>query len=158
MADIVFNIAKGRVVELFNNRVDASDPTNAAIVLVLLKVVEADATLKDYDTLSALLGGSNTECDFTNYAREVLTDADITAGTVDDTGDDFEVAIPDWVIASAGGATNNSIVKLLVCYDSDSTAGTDANIVPLTAHDLTVTTDGTQLTIAPSSTSFFRAS
>lgn len=30
MADLVFNIAKGRVVELFN-RVDANDPANSAI-------------------------------------------------------------------------------------------------------------------------------
>lgn len=31
MANIVFNIAKGRVVELFN-RVDTNDPANSAII------------------------------------------------------------------------------------------------------------------------------
>lgn len=159
MADSVFNIAKGRVIELFNNRVDANDPANSAIIMVLLKSagLETHAVLKDYDTLSAILAAANDECDFTNYARRTLTDADITATTVDDTNDDFEAGVSNWVIAAAGGATNNTIGMLLFCYDSDTTAGTDANIVPLTMHDLTVTTDGTQLTIAPSATSFFRA-
>lgn len=156
MADIVFNIAKGRVNE-FVKRVDANDPSTAELVMILLKVVEADATLKDYDDFATLIAAAgNTRCDFTNYADRVLTDADITAPTPDDTNDDQEAAVSDWVIAAAGGATNNSIVKLVICYDGPGT-GVDANLVPLTAHDLTVTTDGTQLTIAPSATSFFRA-
>lgn len=36
MANIVFNIAKGRPVELYN-RVKNSDPTNAAFILVPLE-------------------------------------------------------------------------------------------------------------------------
>lgn len=159
MADSVFNIAKGRVVELFNNRVDANDPAASAIIMVLLVSagLETHAVLKDYDTLSAILAATNDEATFTNYARRVLTDADITATTVDDTNDDFEVGVSNWVITNAGGAVNNTIGMLLFCYDADTGAGTDANIVPLTMHDLSVTTDGTQLTIAPSATSFFRA-
>lgn len=162
MADIVFNVAKGRVNEL-HNRVDGSDPTNAVLVQVLLKTVQADATLRDYDTLDAILtaggGTANVECDFTNYARNVLDDTEVTATAPDDTNDRQDAEVPDWVIASAGGATNNTLVKLLICYDSDSTGGTDANIVPLTAHDLTETTNGQQLTVAPTTGQvYFRAS
>ena len=73
MADGVFNVAKGKVNE-YHDRVDNNDPANSAIIVVLLQVAEADATLQDYATLSALLAGANTECTFTNYARKVITD------------------------------------------------------------------------------------
>ena len=48
MANIVFNIAKGRVVE-FYNRVENNDPTNSALILVPIETtgLEADATLID---------------------------------------------------------------------------------------------------------------
>ena len=54
MADGVFNIAKGKVNE-YMARVDSNDPTNSAIVIVLLKLAEADGTLEDYDDLDTLL-------------------------------------------------------------------------------------------------------
>lgn len=145
MADGVFNIAKGKVGEYFA-RVDGNDPANSAIVIVLLQVAEADATMKDYDTLAAILAGSNTEADFTNYARKVLTDADIVAPTPNDTSDLQACFIDDQTWALAGGVTDNNLVKLLVCYDPDTTGGTDANIVPLTYHDFVKTTNGGDLT------------
>ena len=157
MADGVFNIARGRVNELFK-RVEDNDPTNSAIVVVLLRVVEADATLQDYDDLGAILAASgNTEADFTNYARKVLDDSDISGPTVDDTNNWSGVTMPLQTWTSAGGAANNTLVKLLVCYDSDTTAGTDANIVPLTFHDYAETTDGSDLIAQPSATGLYRA-
>ena len=54
MADQVFNIAKGRITE-FYNRIVSNDPINSAFVLILLKTSEADSTLIDYDTLSAIV-------------------------------------------------------------------------------------------------------
>ena len=35
MADQIFNIAKGRVAELYN-RVDSNDPTNSALIILIL--------------------------------------------------------------------------------------------------------------------------
>ena len=85
MADGVFNIAKGKVNE-YVDRVDGNDPTNSALVLVVLEANQADATLEDYDNLSLLLANAgNTESAATNYARPVLTDTDISASAVDDT-------------------------------------------------------------------------
>lgn len=56
MADFVFNIAKGRVVEYYN-RVKSNDPTNSALVLVAIDANgDTDATMKDRDDLAALLG------------------------------------------------------------------------------------------------------
>lgn len=158
MADQPFNIAKGRAVGWYE-RVKNNDPANAAFIIVLLKVAEADATLIDYDDLGALLGAAgNTEADFTNYARITLTDTDLAAlPAPDDTNDRFDVDLPDQTYTSAGGATNNTLVKMLVCYDSDTTAGTDANILPVAHYDYTPTTDGTDLTLQFDAAGFYRA-
>lgn len=159
MADQVFNIAKGRIVEYYN-RVKGNDPANAAFIVVLLKVAEADATLIDYDDLNALLGAAgNTEADFTNYARKTLTDSDLaTLPAPDDTNNRYDVDLPDQTYSSAGGASNNTLVKALVCYDSDTTGGTDANIIPLCHYDFSVTTDGNDLNLNWNAAGFFRAS
>jgi hypothetical protein len=45
-----------------------------------------------------------------------------------------------------------------MCYDNDTTAGTDANIVPMTKHDFTVTPDGTDITGVIATAGFGRAS
>lgn len=156
MADGVFNVSKGRVNE-YVARVAGNDPTDSALVVVLLQVAEADGTLQDYDDLAAILAGSNTEADFTNYARVVLTDADVSAPTPDDTNDWQAADIPDQTWAAAGGTTDNTLVKLVICYDPDSTGGTDADLVPLTHHDFAVTTDGTDLLAQIDASGFFRA-
>ena len=159
MADQPFNIAKGRVVE-FYNRVESNDPANSAFIIVLLKVSEADATLIDYDDLSTLLGAAgNTEADFTNYARKVLTDAELdTLPAPDDTNNRYDIDMPDRVYTSAGGASNNNLVKAIICFDSDTTGGTDANIIPCAHYDFVATTDGSNLTLEVNAAGFYRAS
>ena len=158
MAAGVFNIAKGKINE-YVARVDGNDPANSALIVVLLKVTEVAATLQDYDTLAALLSGSNTECDFTNYARKTITDTGVVAPTPDDTGNAQSADITvDPVWTAAGGASNNNIVKLLICYDGDTAGGTDANIVPLTYHDFVVSTNGGDITAALDAAGFFTAS
>ena len=157
MADGVFNIAKGRVNE-YQSRVANNDPANSALITVILKVAEADATLEDYDDLGALLAGSNTEADFTNYVRSVLTDADVSAPAPDDTNNWQAADIPDQTIVAAGGASNNTLVKYLICYDSDTTGGTDSNIIPLTHHDFPVTTDGSNLVAQINADGYYKAS
>ena len=145
MADTMCNIARGKVNE-YTARVVNNDPANSAIVLVLLKAAEADAVLQDYDDLGTLLAaGGNTEADFTNYARKVLPDVDLTAPTPDDTNNWQTSDAPDQTWTNAGGATNNALVKMLICYDADTTAGTDSNIIPLAAMDFVKTTNGSDL-------------
>lgn len=156
MAAIQFNIAKGRINELLR-RVDGNDPANSGITLVLLKVSESNATLQDYDTLAAVLGAAgNTEADFASYARIDLSDTGIAAPTVDDTANTQYGVIGDqtWSSATAG----QDIVKLLVCYNPDITSDVDANIVPLTAHDFSVTTNGGDITADEPAGGFFVAS
>lgn len=156
MADFVFNIAKGRVVE-FYNRVKSNDPANSALVLVVIDANgDTDATMKDRDDLAALLGGTANEVTNTNYARKVLTDADLAALGVDDANDRFDIDIPDqtWSAVAAGTAWTD----IIVCYDSDTTGGTDSNIIPLTCHDFAVTPDGSDIVAQIAAAGFFRAS
>lgn len=160
MAPGVFNIAKGRVAELYRN-VENNTPANSAFVIVLLKSagLEADDTLNNHDDLAAILAAANDECDFTNYARKVLTDSDLAAVPApDDTNNRVDLDIPDLTWTSAGGATNNTIGKLLICYDPDTTTGTDSTITPVTYHDFVYTTTGVDLPGQVAAAGFFRAS
>ena len=152
MANIVFNIAKGRVVELYN-RVESNDPANSALILVPIETagLESDATLIDADTLAAVLAGATNEQ--TTMGRKTLTDAELAAlPAPDDTNDRYEVSLPTvtWT-----AATGNAISKILVCYDSDTTGGTDANIVPLTMFDFAQTPSGADIQMTTGV--FFRA-
>lgn len=154
MADFVFNIAKGRVVELFN-RVDSNDPANSVILVVPVDVgATTDATLRDFATLSAVLGGGATERSTGGWNRKTLDDTAIATIAVDNTNDRFEVTIPSqtWTAVTAGTVTD-----LIVCYDNDSTAGTDANIIPLVQLDFAITPDGSDV-VANAGTAIFRAS
>lgn len=152
MSDFVFNIAKGRVAELFN-RVDSNDPTNSAIIVVPVdRGAATDATLKDLDTLSAVLG-SVTERTTGGWTRKTLTDADLSAIAVDDTNDRMPATIPAvlWSAVTAGAVTD-----LVFCYDSDTTSGTDANIVPLVCSAFPITPDGSD--VQANAGDIFRAS
>lgn len=153
MANIVFNIAKGRVVELYN-RVENNDPTNSAIVIVPIETsgLESDATLIDADTLAAVLAGTTNEQ--STMGRKVLTDSDLAAlPAPDDTNDRYDLALPT---VTWSAATGNAISKLLVCYDSDTTGGTDSNIIPLTMFDFAQTPSGADIQMTGGT--FFRAS
>lgn len=126
----------------------------ANVIVVLLKAAEADDVLRDYDDLAALLAAAgNTEADFTNYARKTVANASVTP-TYTSAANTWDVDIPDQVWADAGGATNNTLVKLLVCEDGAS----DAARKVLTAHDFAVTTDGTELTARHDAAGFYGAS
>lgn len=155
MADFVFNITKGRVAELYN-RVKTNDPTNSALIIVPVDVgATTDATIKDFATLSAVLAGGVTERTTGGWNRKTLDDTAIVAFAADNTNDRVDIDIPDqtWTAVSAGAVTD-----LLICYDNDTTGGTDANIIPLTQHDFAITPDGSDVTAVIAATGFFRAS
>lgn len=157
MADFVFNIAKGKVAE-YAARVNANDPTNAALILVVLETtgLQSDALLKDLDTLQAIIDGGSTEPENAGYVRKTLDQAGGITITTDDTNDRQDVDFPDptWTAVAAGDTWS----KLLICYDSDTTGGTDTNIVPLVSLDFAVTPDGSDITAQLNAAGFFRAS
>lgn len=154
MANFVHNIGLGRVVELYN-RVDSNDPANSAFIIVAIDANgDTDGTMKRRANLSALLGGTANEVTNSGYARKTLTDADIVAWAPDDTNDRTDLDFPDqtWTAVGAGTAWTD----LLVCYDNDTTAGTDTSIVPCTNHDFAITPSGSDITAQIAN--FFRAS
>lgn len=156
MGDFVFNVAKGRVAELYN-RVKTNDPTNAALILVAINTTATDATLKDLDTLALVLAdGDTAEVTNTNYARKVLVDSDLNALAPDDTNDrmDLDFADPTWATILAGDAWTD----ILICYDPDTTGGADSAIIPLTQHDFSITPDGSDVTAQLNAAGFYRAS
>lgn len=140
MAQVAFNIALGRDVQLVRN-VCENNPANAGILVTLLQVAESDALMKDRETLAAVLANS-TECTFTNYAPKILTNAELTLPTPNHTNDTYAWSTPAVQWVSGGGAVNNSIVKTVFSYCPDVTAIVEANCIPLTAHDAAQTTDG----------------
>jgi hypothetical protein len=156
MADLVFNRAKGRVIEYYN-RVKSNDPANSVIIVIPVDATGvADDTINNFDTLADLFANGISERSTGGWNRKTLTDADLVVlPNPDDTANNFTIALPDltWPAVSAGLVTD-----LVVAYDSDSTTGTDANIVPLTFHDFPITPDGTDVVANIASGGFFRAS
>lgn len=135
MANIVFNIAKGRVGQLA-----LLTAANDALVAVVLDStgIEADATLQDYDTLAAILAASNNE--HTTLTR--VTPMTGVTSVQNDTSNLWAVDADDlsWSTPAAGsGAT----AKLVICYDPDTTGGSDSDLIPLVALDFGVTPSGT---------------
>lgn len=141
-----FNIAKGRVVE-FYNRVENNDPAASALILVPLSVGGTEAQGQDFDDLTALLADANfDEQTAGGWVRKTLTDTQLAAlPAPDDTNNRYGVQVPSvtWTAPTAG----NNTVQLLICYDADTAAGTDANLIPLTAHIFAVTADGNDVVL-----------
>src|SRR5438105_787745 len=155
MAVYTFNVAKGRVVELYE-RVKANDPAPSALILVPLAVTDTEANCQDFATLAAVLAATPDEAGG-SWGRKTLTDAELAAfPAADNTNNRYSVALPSvtWTAPTAGQNT----VGLLVCYDADTGAGTDANIIPLTHHDMVVTADGNDVVLNAALGDFFRAS
>lgn len=158
MTDTVLNVAAGKVAE-YAARVNANDPANSALIVVLLAStgLESHAVLRDKDTLADLVAGATNEATNTGYARKTL---DNTAGitiTVDDTNNWVDVDIPDLTWMAVANDGTGAIGMLVLCYDPDTAAGTDANIVPLSLHDFSVSADGSDVTAQIATGGFFRA-
>lgn len=152
MANIVFNIAAGRVIELYN-RVESNDPSTSALILVPIETsgLETDAVLRDKDDLAAVLSGTTNEQ--TTMGRKTLTDTELAAlPAPTDASDYYEISLPTVTWTAASG---NAISKILVCYDANTGTGTDSDIVPLTMFDATATPDGNDLQLTGGV--FFRA-
>lgn len=135
MADFVFNIAKGKF-----GYYAGLPATNDALIVVPIEAtgLETDSTLKDYDTLSTLLAGSSNEQ--TTMGRKT---AGSVTWTVNDTSDIATLDIADITWTAAAG---NGVGALVVCYDPDTTGGTDADLIPISKHTFAVTPDGSDLT------------
>jgi hypothetical protein len=148
MANFVFDYGMGKAAQL------VQDNTNS-LVMILMQAVEADATLRTYANLSTLLAATgNTEATFTGYARKTGLAETVT---VDTTAHSVKITMPNQTFTAAGGAVNNTLVKVILAVQT-ATAG-DTGLIPLTAHDYSATTNGTNdLVINIPTTGFYSAS
>ena len=145
MANIVFNRALGMVAYY------ASLPAaNDGLVLIALESsgLETDTVLRDKDDFAAVVAGTTNEQ--TTVGRKPLASVTVT---VDDTNDRVALDAADvtWT-----APTGNAVGAVVICYDPDTTTGTDADLIPLTKHDVTWTPDGNNFTLTVAD--FFRAS
>lgn len=136
MADIVFNVALGKV----RYYVQQAGVGNAALIAVPLENtgLVGDATMRDYATLADLLAGASNEQ--TTLGRKTIT---VASDTVNNASDRWEGDFADLVWTTPSG---NQVGAIVVCFDADTTAGTDANIIPLTKHGWVMTPEGDSLT------------
>jgi len=144
VADITFNIALGRLAYY------ASLPAaNDGLVLIALESsgLETDAVLRDKDDFAAVVAGTTNEQ--TTVGRKALASVTVT---VDDTNDRIALDAADvtWT-----APTGNAIGAVVICYDPDTTGGTDADLIPLTKHGISWTPDGNNFTLTIAD--FFRA-
>lgn len=154
MANYVFNISKGRGVELVN-RVKNNDPATSALILIPLSAQGSEAEAQDYDTVTAVLGGTSDEQTAGGWTRKTLTDAELASFPAPDDGNNrYAVAVPSvtWTGPTAGSDT----VGLLIAYDADTGAGTDANLLPIASFSFSVTADSNDVVLQAGD--FLRAS
>lgn len=135
MADFIFNVAKG-----IWGYYAGLPGTNDALIMIPIEAsgVESDAVLKDKDTFADVVSGSTNEQ--TTLGRKTL--ASIT-NTVNDTTDK---RILDCADVTWNATAGNAVSDVVVCYDPDTTSGTDADLIPLFWFDSSFTPDGTDFT------------
>ena len=114
--------------------------TNDALILVPLEAtgLEADATLAGYASLGALLAASNNEQ--TTMGRKTLSGV-----TVNTSASPVVIGASDVTYTAP---TGNAVGAVVICYDPDTTAGTDSDLIPLGKWDYTLTPSGADVTVA----------
>lgn len=153
MANMVLNIALGRVAEMYN-RVDSNDPATAELYVIVFNAGDTDATIRDLDTVAAIEAAASTaEVTNTNYARKALTDADLSAFAPDDTNDRVDLVIADQTFTAIGAG--DAWTDVLIAYGLNG--GADSAKVPLTWHDFAVTPNGGDITVDVPTAGFYRA-
>lgn len=139
MANIVFNISKGRVGE-FYIRVKNNDPSASALVVTPIETsgLETDPALVDSDTVADVVDGTTNKQ--TTMGEKVLTDSDLAAVPSPDDGNDrYDFSLPTIVWT---GASGNPISKMLVSYRPNTASPSDATDIPLCLFDAVLTPDG----------------
>lgn len=141
MADFVFNVALG---------VEGSGYAASDQRALLLQTKEADDDLRDRATIDAILAASNVEATATGYARVALTGE---AATIDNTNNRTDFDADDADFSNLGNGTNNTIVSVITYRH----VGADTANIPVSHHDVSFTTDGTQVIIQWAAAGIWRA-
>jgi hypothetical protein len=137
------NIARGSIGYYGDDARGLNGSTDRLHLVILEGTPEADDTLNNYDTLSALLvPAANVEAQSAQYARILLDSTDITF-TVDDSGNTAKVVV-DADTGWTSVTSSTAWAKLIICWGTSG--ATTANMKPLTHHDFVVTPNGGDIT------------
>lgn len=132
-----------------------NDPSTSALILVPCSASDTEANAQDADDLTAALATAINEQTGGGWVRKTLTDTELAAFPApDDTNNRYDISVPQ--VTWTGPAAASNTTGLLVCYDANTGAGTDADIIPISHHDFVVTADGNDVVL--NSGVFFRAS
>lgn len=156
MADVVFRAALGKGRHLH----DQAKAGTGVLAAVILKTVEADATLRTRATLAEVLAAAGTaEADWTGgtaYARKTTVPANLTLTSASQVDADID----DLTWLNAGVSTSpQQLAKLLIVYFPTATITTaqNANAIPITAHDYLEIANGADITATIAASGYYRA-
>lgn len=159
MPNGVFNNIKGRPVELYK-RIEGNDPTNSEWLIVLGLGAITDGQLEDIVDLAELEADAGfAESVDGSYGRKSVHPGSSPVLPADpgpdNTNNRYDLPMPD---QTWNGMNGETLTRLIVCYEPNSAASADANILCTTFHDFSVTTDGSDLTAQFDAQGFFSAS
>lgn len=153
MADLVFNIAKGRAAELYN-RVKLQDPATCRLFVIPIDAGAAtDAVLRDCADFAAVITAGASEKTAGGWNRKTLDNTVLASLAVDNVNDRMPIDLADQTWTAV--ATANNSTDLVICYAS-VVSPTNSQLLPLTLHDFIITTDGSDITATIAD--FYRAS
>lgn len=143
MANIIPNIAKGRMNELYD-RVKAGDPAAARLYVIPISAeAVTDETLLDADDFAAMVTAGISERTANGWNRKTLAAADLAVGAPDDTNDRNDRSLPTMMWTAV---TADAITDLVICYASVASP-TNAQLVPLEVMDFAITPSGTDVSM-----------
>jgi hypothetical protein len=118
---------------------------NILIVPLQATGIPSDTVMQDCTSLQAVFTAGGVEANFTGYIRPVLGSSAVTV-TYNTTANTATATFAPQVWTAAGGAVNNSLVKIVIAYRlSSSTA--DSGCPVIAVQDYTASTTGGGLTI-----------
>lgn len=128
--------------------------TSADIGVLLLRAagLEPEDTLKDYQTVAALLAGTNDEPIFTGYARKTFPSPVQTVDTATNQLIVTSAAPPPIVLTWPAAPAGDVLGKVILFYDPAPGSSTDVQKIHLWGGSINIVTDGSQptVTIPPS--------
>lgn len=132
MAAFIFSEAAGKFVR-YAELPEAAD--KLVWVILALAGLEADATLRDYNTLALLLAGTSDEATFTGYSRQDAVGVTVTDDDANNAQDVDVTTDPVW-----SPTTAQAVAKILLCYYPVASPADDTTVIPLFADDFALTT------------------
>ena len=144
MSNLIFAVAKGRSIEMYNNVKNNVQPASG-FCISLFQTEEANGLdLRARRTMAQIYANpGNTECNFSNYVRKYLADTDLAPlPDPDDFANKRVLTFPDQTWLAAGGAVDNDIVGAIVSWYPDIANPVDSDAIPMYGMQITETTTG----------------